>query len=107
MTRFVGGTLELSKVHVEPGFAVFRLPNGDSVEVFGPGDREHEHFDTGPVVGFLVDDVKEARTDLEAAGIAFIGPVHEADDGGSWSHFKGPDGNVYEITAPAPESLRA
>jgi hypothetical protein len=33
----------------------------------------------------------------------FIGPVHEADDGGSWSHFTGADGNVYQITAPAPE----
>jgi catechol 2,3-dioxygenase-like lactoylglutathione lyase family enzyme len=103
MVGFVGGALGLTTVHEEPDFAVFRLPNGESVEVFGPGDREHEHFDTGPVVGFLVDNVVEARADLEATGITFIGPVHEADDGGSWSHFTGPDGNVYEITAPAPE----
>jgi hypothetical protein len=92
-------------VHEEPDFAVFRLPNGDSVEVFGPGDRKHEHFDTGPVVGFLVVDVVEARADLESAGITFAGPVHEAEDGGSWSPFTGPDGNVYEITAPAPENV--
>ena len=96
--RFVGDTLGLRMVHEEPDFAVFRLPNGDSVEVFGPGDRDHEYFTTGPVVGFLVDDVREARVDLEADGITFIGPVHESD-GGSWSHFTGPDGNVYEITA--------
>jgi catechol 2,3-dioxygenase-like lactoylglutathione lyase family enzyme len=107
MTRFVGDTLGLDTVHEEPGFAVFRLPNGDSLEVFGPDDREHEHFDTGPVVGFLVDEVTEARADLEEAGITFIGPVHVAEDGGSWSHFTGPDGNVYEITAPAPASPRA
>jgi catechol 2,3-dioxygenase-like lactoylglutathione lyase family enzyme len=99
--RFFGDTLGLRAVHEEPDFAVFRLPNGDKVEVFGPGDEEHEHFDKGPVAGFLVDDVREARADLEAAGIAFIGPVHEADDGGSWSHFRGPDGNVYEVTTPA------
>jgi predicted enzyme related to lactoylglutathione lyase len=98
--RFFGDTLGLRKAHEEPDFAVFRLPNGDTVEVFGPGDRGHEHFDTGPVVGFLVDDVTEARSDLEAAGVTFIGPVPEADDGGSWSHFTGPDGNIYEITAP-------
>jgi predicted enzyme related to lactoylglutathione lyase len=97
--RFVGDTLGLHMEHEEPDFAVFRLPNGDKVEVFGPGDRDHEHFTTGPVVGFQVDDVREARADLEAAGITFFGPVHEADDGGSWSHFTGPDGNVYEITA--------
>ena len=99
--RFFGDTLGLQAVHEEPDFAVFRLPNGDKVEVFGPGDGEHEHFDTGPVAGFLVDDVKAARVDLESAGISSIGPVYEADDGGSWSHFRGPDGNVYEITTPA------
>lgn len=97
--RFFEGTLHLRTEHEEPDFAVLRLPNGDKVEVFGPGDRDHEHFSTGPVVGFLVDDVREARADLEAAGVNFIGPVHEADDGVSWSHFTGPDGNVYEITA--------
>ena len=97
--RFFGDTLGLGMVREEPDFAVFRVPNGDTVEVFGPGDREHERFTTGPVVGFLVDDVREARADLEGAGIRFIGPVHEADDGGFWSHLTGPDGNVYEITA--------
>jgi catechol 2,3-dioxygenase-like lactoylglutathione lyase family enzyme len=71
--RFFGDTLCLRTVHEEPDFAVFRLPNGDKVEVFGPGDEEHEHFDKGPVAGFLVDDVREACADLEAAGIAFIG----------------------------------
>ena len=103
--RFFGDTLGLRKAHEEPDFTVLLLPNGDKVEVFGPGDGEHEFFDAGPVAGFLVDDVREARADLEAAGISFIGPVHEADDGGSWSHFRGPDGNVYEVTTPAkPET---
>jgi len=40
--------------------------------------------------------------DLEAAGLTFIGSIHQADDGGTWSHFTGPDGNVYEITASPP-----
>ena len=101
--RFFGDTLGLRAVHEKPDFAVFRLPNEDTVEVFGPGEGEHEYFDTGPVAGFQVDDVAQARMDLEAAGTTFIGPVHGGDDGGSWSHFRGPDGNVYEITAPAPE----
>jgi catechol 2,3-dioxygenase-like lactoylglutathione lyase family enzyme len=59
--RFFGDTLGLHAVHEEPDFAVFRLPNGDKVEVFGPGDEEHEHFAKGPVADFLVDDVREAR----------------------------------------------
>ncbi len=101
--RFFKDTLGLQAEHEEPDFAVFGLPNGDKVEVFGPGDREHEHFDTGPVAGFLVDDVEEARSSLEADGISFIGPVHAAEDGGSWSHFVGPDGNVYELTGDRPQ----
>jgi predicted enzyme related to lactoylglutathione lyase len=70
----------------------------DTVEVFGSGDRDHEHFETGPVVGFLVDDVEEARAGLEAVGNSFIGPVHSSEEGNSWAHFVGPDGNVYELT---------
>ena len=99
--RFFRETLGLRAEHEEEDFAVYRLPNGDTVEVFGPGDTDHEHFATGPVVEFLVDDVGEACADLERAGIRFIGPVHEADDGASWAHFTGPDGYVYGITRPA------
>ena len=101
--RFFGDTLGLRKSHEEPDFTVFWLPNGDTVEVFGPGDTGHEHFDSGPVAGFLVDDVREARADLEAAGITFLSPVQESDDGAAWSHFRGPDGNVYEVTTPAKQ----
>jgi hypothetical protein len=35
----------------DEGFAVFRLPDGDVVEVFAADDPHHRHFDTGPVVG--------------------------------------------------------
>ncbi|CAA9455106.1 MAG: hypothetical protein AVDCRST_MAG01-01-5088 [uncultured Rubrobacteraceae bacterium] len=97
-SRFFGKTLGLPAEHEEPDFAVFRLPNGDKVEVFRPSDLAHEHFTTGPVAGFLVEDVKEARAELENAGISFIGPVHRYDKNSAWSHFVGPDGNVYEIT---------
>lgn len=95
--RFFAETLGLNLQHEEPDFVVFELPNGDTVEVFGPGDRDHEHFETDPV-GFLVDDVEEARAGLEAVGNSFIGPVHSSEEGNSWAHFVGPDGNVYELT---------
>jgi catechol 2,3-dioxygenase-like lactoylglutathione lyase family enzyme len=99
--RFFGETLGLRKAHEKPDFTVFRLPNGDTVEVFGPSDTEHEHFAAGPVAGFLVDDLREARADLEAAGITFLSAVQRSEDGAGWSHSRGPDGNVYEITRPA------
>lgn len=89
----------------EEDFAVLRLPGGETVEVFGPSLRGQEQFATGPVVGFLVDDVAVAREEMEARGVKFIGPVHVGDAGRAWSHFRGPGGKVYEITQ-VPEGGR-
>jgi hypothetical protein len=41
--------------------------------VFGPGDQDHVHFSTGPVVGFVVDDLTAAVRELEAAGVELLG----------------------------------
>jgi catechol 2,3-dioxygenase-like lactoylglutathione lyase family enzyme len=99
---FFGRRLGLRQVKDEAGMAVFEAPNGDTVEVFGPGDDDHDHFSTGPVVGFLVDDVEAGRRELEEAGVELLGPV-ERDGGFAWCHFRGPDGNVYELTrSPEP-----
>ena len=73
----------------------------DTVRFFGDTLGLRKSYEEPDFTGFLVDDVREARADLEAAGISFLGPVHESDDGAAWSHFRGPDGNVYEITTPA------
>ena len=100
--EFFGSVLNLRALHREPDFAVFETLNGDKVEVFGPSDRDHEHFATGPVAGLGVDDVGEARAEMEASGVEFIGPVRRWEDGGSSAHFRGPDGNVYEITSVPP-----
>ena len=95
---FFRDILGLAVAKEEPDFVEMRLPDGSRVEVFGPSDSEHRHFTTGPVIGFRVDDIQHARAELEAAGIEFFGPIRSLDDGYSWSHFRGPDGNVYEIT---------
>ena len=99
MRDFYRDALGLPLEHEEDEFALFRLPDGSNAEVFGPSDTEHTHFSRGPVAGFLVDDVQTARGVLEAEGIEFIGPVREWEPTGeAWSHFRAPDGNVYEIT---------
>ena len=99
MVGFYRDVLRLPLELEDGEFAVFRLPDGSKAEVFGPSDTEHTHFTKGPVAGFLVDDVESARGVLEAEGIEFVGPVHEWESTGeAWSHFRAPDGNVYEIT---------
>jgi hypothetical protein len=31
-------------------------------------------------------------------GIEFLDEIQRADDGNCWSHFRAPDGHVYELT---------
>jgi catechol 2,3-dioxygenase-like lactoylglutathione lyase family enzyme len=89
--------LGLPALYEETGFRAYDLSNGDRIELFSEDYAGQEHFDTGPVVGFLVEDIVDARAELEKLGIEFIGPIH--GNRRKWSHFRGPDGNVYEITA--------
>ena len=99
--RFFREVLALPAVHDEPGFAMFRLPSGDNdyVEVFGPDSEDEAFYTTGPVVGFLVDDIEAARAELDAAGVELIGPIHKSVQfpGMGWFHFRGPDGYVYGV----------
>lgn len=76
------------------------------MEVFGPSLRGQEQFATGPVVGFLVDDVAVAREEMEAKSVESIGLVHTGDAGAAWSYFRGPGGKVYEITQVPEGELR-
>jgi len=105
MVEFLKDVFGLRPSIDEPGFAVFRLANGDTVEVFGADDPYHRHFTTGPVAGFRVDDVAAAQAEMEAAGVEFFGTPESAPGGYAWSHFRAPDGNVYEIMS-APDRPR-
>ena len=100
MTYFCRDLLGLSQRTIEPGFAVFELPNGDLFEVFGP-EQSFNTFMTHPVAGFLVDDILAARAEMEAKGIEFIGPIEGESDDYKWTHFRAPDGFVYELTYSA------
>ena len=83
---------------VEADFGWSRMPDTSQFEIFGPSDRHHPYFTTGPVPEFLVDDIAAAIEELRAAGVEVLGePVVEAD--GGWVHFRAPDGNVYGLTA--------
>ena len=99
LTAFYREAMGLEVDHEEEDFAIFKLPDGSKVEVFGPSDQDHVHFDTGPVVGFEVDDIDAAREHLQARGAEFIEPIQRWEPtGDAWSHFRAPDGNVYELT---------
>jgi catechol 2,3-dioxygenase-like lactoylglutathione lyase family enzyme len=94
LADFYEHVLGLRPVHAEPGFRVFELPDGRHVEIFGAGYPGQDHFDTGPVVGFAVRDLPAAVNELRSAGVELLG-----EPGPTWQHFRGPDGNVYELVA--------
>ena len=103
---FFRDRLGLALEHEEDGFAVFRMPDSSQLEVFAPG-KEHDHFTTGPVPEFLVDDVAGAAAELRKGGVAVWGPWNDSDDPRyGWLHFRAPDGRIYGLTN-GPQYQRA
>lgn len=82
----------------QPGFWMLKLPDGSKVEIFGPDSPVNRHFTTGPVAGFLVDDVAAAADELRTAGAEILLESGTDDSGNAWVHFRAPDGNIYEVT---------
>jgi hypothetical protein len=71
----------------QPGFWMLKLPEGSKVEVFGPDSEINRHFTTGPVAGFLVDDVHAATAELRSAGAEILYESGVDDSGNAWVHF--------------------
>jgi len=90
----LGLPLELDR----PGFWMLKLPDGSKVEVFGSDSDVNRHFTTGPVAGFLVDDIDAATAELRSAGVEILFESRVDDSGNAWVHFRAPDGNLYEFT---------
>ena len=82
----------------QPGFWMLKLPDNSKVEVFGPDSPINRHFTTGPVAGFLVDDIRAATAELRSAGVEILFESGVDDGGNAWVHFRAPDGNIYEFT---------
>lgn len=99
MTALYRDVLGLAPVLERPGATSFRAADGTPIHVYGADDENHDFFGSGPVVGLTVEDFEAARAAMVAAGIAFIGEP-QRDGGTAWNHFRGPDGNVYEIIGP-------
>lgn len=76
LANFYENIFGLTPVTDTDGFKAYKLPNGDTIEIFDTRFETHNHFTTGPVIGFLIDgDPSRSQ----------------------WAHFRGPDGNIYEL----------
>jgi hypothetical protein len=50
--------------------------------------------------GFAIDSFPDVHAAMTAAGIEFIYPEPQRAGGRAWQHFRGPDGNIYEVIGP-------
>ena len=89
----------------EDGFNLWALPSGDLVELFADGRKPQ--FGTGPVVGFLVDDIEVSTRDVQDAGAELVGGYGPNEDGYRSVQFRAPDGNVYELVHDPHHATRA
>ena len=96
MVALIENALELEPFQADDESARYRLGDGTEFHVYGPADTDHDFFGSSPVVGFVVDDAAFLRRRMEEAGVEFLTPLETAGTS-SWCHFRGPDGNVYEI----------
>jgi catechol 2,3-dioxygenase-like lactoylglutathione lyase family enzyme len=101
MVQFMRVVMGLRTDFEDPKTIEFSTSEGDKVQLMAPGDPYYEFFRrqaAGPVPLFEVDDVHEAREELEKAGIEIVGPSGR-DSTWEWIHFRAPDGNLYELAS--------
>ena len=104
MAIFFRDVLGLRVGFEEPKTVEFETSERDRIQLMAPGDRYYEFFRehaAGPVPLFEVDDVAEARRELEAAGVEIVGPS-ERDDNWEWIHVRAPDGTLFELASRLP-----
>ena len=93
MRTFLHGVLGLSTTDVAGIEADwFELPDGTAFAVAAPGGMG----ETGRSIGFLVDDLDSALTELRASGVEVDDEVSE-NAVSRYAHFVAPDGRLYEL----------
>ena len=92
---FFRDVLGLGVHSTETDFTVLDVPDGATVEIFGPASEYNRHL-THPVAGFRVADLAGAVEELRAAGAEIVLPI-QGEEPRFWMHFRAPDGFVYEL----------
>ena len=77
-------------------YAQIKMSNGVVLEIVEPDERVRQLYDA-PIVSFTVDDVAQARRELEGIQVEFVAPIFSTKEGWGWTYFRAPDGNVYQI----------
>jgi catechol 2,3-dioxygenase-like lactoylglutathione lyase family enzyme len=77
-------------------YALFALPQGGTLEILEPKEHVQELY-SALMLSLTVEDVVQARRELEGKGVEFVSPLFKAQDGVGWTYFRAPDGHVYQL----------
>ena len=83
-------------------FAQFEMPNGIVLEVVKPNASVRQLY-KAPILSISVDDVGQARREMESKQIEFVAPTFNDTHGWGWTYFRALDGNIYQIQGPYKE----
>lgn len=78
------------------GAVWFALADRAELHLYAEADSYHEFFGRAPVPGLLVDDYHATVDRLSRQGVEWLTEPDSAA-GRVWRHYRGPDGNVYEV----------
>ena len=84
-------------------YAQIKLPNGVVLEIVEPKETVTQLY-RAPVVSITVEDVVQARHELEQRQVKFVAPVFDTREGWGWTYFEAPDGMVYQLQGPLPRT---
>ena len=80
------------------GYLAFAMPGGGFFEVYNARGVPPYGYNDGIAVGFAVDDIRAASTELADAGCELLGEITRLEEYGyAFRHFRGPDGRVYGL----------
>ena len=86
------------------GFVMIPFPNDTMLELYAPQAVPAYGYNDGIAIGFRVDDVEAASTELAAAGVELLGEIVRMPQiNYAYRHFRGPDGRVYGLNESKPQ----
>ncbi len=77
-------------------YALLALPQGGTLEILEPSEPVRAVYDA-VMLSLTVDDLVQARRELEGKGVEFVAPLLRTQDGVGWTYFRAPDGHVYQL----------
>jgi catechol 2,3-dioxygenase-like lactoylglutathione lyase family enzyme len=80
-------------------YAQIKMPNGVVFEIVEPNEAVAHPYHA-PIVSFTVEDVAQARRELESSQIEFLTPILDTKQGCGWTYFRAPDGILYQLQGP-------